>query len=55
MQVTIAKVNVDEEVALANRFGIMSIPTLIAFEGGKEIGKLVGFRPKADILKILNG
>ena len=53
--ITIAKVNVDEEVALANRFGIMSIPTLIAFDGGNETGKLIGFRPTADILKLLNG
>ena len=51
--VVIGKVNVDEEMELAVQFGILSIPTLIAMEGGQVTGKIVGFRPKADILKLL--
>ena len=51
--ITIGKVNVDEEMALAAQFGIVSIPTLIVMEGGKAVQTAVGYRPKADILKLL--
>ena len=51
--VTIGKVNVDEEMALAAQFGIVSIPTLVAMERGKVVQTAVGYRPKADILKLL--
>lgn len=51
--VKVGKVNVDEEEALAARFGITNIPTLIVFKGGKIAGSLVGYRPKADILQLL--
>ncbi len=52
--ITIGKINVDEEAPLANRFGIVSIPTLILFDAGQEKSRAVGYRPKADILKFLN-
>ena len=51
--VTIGKVNVDEEMALAAKFGIVSIPTLIVMEKGEAIQTAVGYRPKDDILKLL--
>ena len=51
--VTIGKINVDEEMALAAKFGIGSIPTLILMENGKPQQTAVGYRPKADILKLL--
>jgi thioredoxin 1 len=51
--VTIGKINVDEEMALAAQFGIVSIPTLIVMENGKAVNTAVGYRPKADILKLL--
>lgn len=50
---TIGKVNVDEEVALAAKFGIVSIPTLVVMENGKPVNTAVGYRPKADILALL--
>lgn len=50
---TIGKVNVDEEVALAAKFGIVSIPTLVVMENGKPVNTAVGYRPKADILSLL--
>lgn len=49
----IGKINVDEEMALAARFGITSIPTLIVVEGGEVVNQALGYRPKADILKLL--
>ena len=50
----VCKVNIDEEPALASRFGISSIPTIMVFRGGKVAGSAVGVRPKAlieDMLK----
>ena len=49
----LGKINVDEEMELAMKFGIASIPTLIVIKEGKEAGKLIGYRPKADIEKLL--
>ena len=51
--VKIAKVNVDEEDALAAQFGIMSIPTLMVFEGGKVLNTAIGARSKDELLKML--
>ena len=51
--VKIAKVNVDEEEALAAQFGIMSIPTLMVFEGGKVLNTAIGARSKDELLKML--
>ncbi len=51
--VKVGKVNVDEEPELARRFGVMSIPTLIYFEDGKQVDTKVGVQPKAAILAML--
>ena len=53
--ITVGKVNVDDENALAMRYGVMSIPTLIVFKDGKEKARIVGARPKAAILAELVG
>lgn len=49
----VGKVDVDEEREIAIRFGITSIPTLILMRGGEAVKTIVGFRPKADIEKLL--
>ena len=51
--ITIGKINVDDEMALAAKFGIVSIPTLVVMENGKAVQTAVGYRPKDDILKLL--
>ncbi len=51
--VTVGKVNVDEEMELAIQFGVSSIPTLVIMEKGEKKAQMIGFRPKADILKLL--
>ena len=51
--VTVCKVNVDDEPELAQRFGVMSIPTLLVFVDGKQVNKSVGAIPKDDILDLL--
>lgn len=50
--VIVGKVNIDEEIDLASRYSIMSIPTLALFKGGKEVTRLVGVQPKDEILKL---
>ncbi len=52
-QYLIGKVNVDEQPALAQAFGIVSIPTLVVMKEGQAVDQLVGVRPKAQILALL--
>jgi thioredoxin 1 len=40
------KINVDEENAIAAKYNVRSIPTLIIFKDGKEVDRVVGFAPK---------
>ena len=51
--IKVGKVNVDEQPELAAQFGVMSIPTLVVMKGGKVVNKMVGARPKAQILAML--
>ena len=51
--ITVGKINVDDEMELAIRFGVTSIPMLLVMEGGQIVNKAIGYRPKADIEKIL--
>jgi thioredoxin 2 len=46
----IAKLNIDDNPATANRFGIESIPALLVFQNGREIDRIVGAQPKQAIL-----
>ena len=52
-QVTIAKIDVDAEGELAQRFDVMSIPTMILFKDGKPVGRKTGFLPKPEIEKFI--
>ena len=52
--ILVGKVNVDEEMELASAFGIASIPTVILVKDGKVAATSVGYRPKADLEKILD-
>jgi thioredoxin 1 len=53
-KVKVGKINVDEQPELAARFGVMSIPTLVAMKDGKISATKVGVRPKEDILGMLD-
>jgi thioredoxin 1 len=53
-QVSIGKVNVDEEETLADQFGIRNIPTLLFFKNGKIVDKLIGGVTKAAIEAKIN-
>jgi thioredoxin 1 len=48
------KINVDNSPRIASQYGIMSIPTLMIFKGGKPVDTIIGFRPKAELKKSLD-
>ncbi|MBI2007323.1 MAG: thioredoxin [Candidatus Blackburnbacteria bacterium] len=53
-KIVIAKLNVDENPKMTEKFGIMSIPTTILFKGGEEIGRQIGFggkKPFEELIK----
>ena len=45
-KIKIAKVDVDANPTMLQRFGIAGIPTMILFKGGQEVDRIVGFMPK---------
>ena len=51
--ITVGKINVDEEKALASQFRIMSIPTLMVIKDGKIVSRTVGAGSKQQILSML--
>lgn len=48
-KVQFRKLNTDENPMVAAKFNIRSIPTLLLFKNGQQVGQIVGFRPKAAI------
>jgi thioredoxin 1 len=53
-KVKVAKINVDESRKVATDMGVMSIPTLMLFKGGKVIDKVIGLVPKDRLKEIVN-
>lgn len=51
--IIVGKVNVDEQVALAQQFRVMTIPTLMVIKNGQVVHQSAGARPKAQILELL--
>ena len=51
--IVVGKINVDEEMELAVRFGIVSIPTLVVMKNGEMANKAVGYMLKEKILNLL--
>lgn len=48
----VAKLNIDEEMELALKFGVMSIPTIMLFKDGEVVQKAVGYRKKAELEEV---
>lgn len=48
------KLNTDDNVNTAARYGIRSIPTLLMFKGGQPVDQIIGFRPKGDLKKVID-
>lgn len=51
--VTVGKINVDDQPELASAFGVATIPTLLVIKDGKVVKQTSGARPKAQILAML--
>ena len=51
--IIVGKVNVDDETALAEEFGVFSIPTLVVIKDGEIVHQSAGARPKSQILELL--
>lgn len=52
-KIKVGKVNVDEEQALAIKFRVASIPTVIAFKDGKAVGTSIGYTDEQSLLNLL--
>jgi thioredoxin 1 len=50
-RLTVAKIDVDANPLTAHRYEVMSLPTLILFEGGREVERVVGYLPKARLME----
>ena len=53
--IKVGKINVDEQMELAMRFQVSSIPMLVVFKDGKVVAKSVGYRPKPEIAAMVEG
>ena len=53
-KIKVCKVNVDEEPDLAEKFGVMSIPTFVAIKNGEVLGTSIGVQDEEELLKIFN-
>ena len=53
-EIEVLKVNTDEFPDLAQKFGVMSIPTVLLFKNGSEVDKFIGLRSKEEILEFIN-
>ena len=51
--VKVGKVNVDEQMELAQKFGVSSIPLLVVFKDGQPVAKSLGYHPKEEIVNLL--
>jgi len=53
-KMVVGKLNVDEQGEVASKYGVMSIPTLLLFKNGEIADKVVGFRSKQDLAKMID-
>lgn len=52
-EIKVAKINVDDSQELAEKYGVMSIPTLVVIKNGEEIKRQVGLASKTEILNMI--
>ena len=53
-KIKVGKVNVDDEMSIAAKFGITGIPTLLVFRDGKVVYQQIGYAPKAAIVSLFS-
>nr|WP_202518939.1 thioredoxin [Streptomyces sp. SID1034] len=54
-EIEIVKLNIDQNPATAAKYGVMSIPTLNVYQGGEVVKTIVGAKPKAALVRDLDG
>ena len=54
MDLNVIKINTDKHQELAQKYGVMSIPTVYIYKDGKEVQKFIGFKSKEEINQIIN-
>ena len=54
LDLNIVKVNTDNHTELAQKFGVMSIPTVLIYKDGEVVDKFIGFRSKQEINDLIN-
>lgn len=52
-KVVVGKVNIDDQMELAGKYGVSTIPTLMVFKDGKPVTRAVGYMPKENIVGLL--
>lgn len=50
----IVKIDVDDEPEVASRYGVSSIPALLLFKGGQQVGQMIGAQPKTNIVNMIS-
>lgn len=50
----VVKINVDEQQQLASTYNVMGIPTLLLFKDGQEKNRIVGYRPRKDLMDAID-
>lgn len=53
-QIKVGKVNVDEQSELAERYNVMSIPTLLLIKNGEVVASSIGYKPKEDLEQLIS-
>lgn len=53
-KLVVGKLDVDENPETAQKFGIMSVPTLLVFQNGQVVKQLIGYKPKSDLVAQLS-
>lgn len=51
--IKVCKLNIDEQIEIAQRFRVMTIPTFMAFKNGESVGKQIGAVPKSALLDLV--
>ena len=50
----VGKINIDENIEIAKKYNVESVPTLIVFKNGKEVDKEVGYMEKNQVIELLD-